>query len=215
MQPPTGELSPMAFLGGGVCRGRGRSPPPDASSDLDRPLHARRGRRWPIQAADASPSPLVTTKAMPSSQGEAHQSASIACPADAGFGATLVYDCKDRSHIKPKPHMTVLTPRATTQPFLRALCRRRRCARSGDRGEGDGRAGVHRSVRARAAGQGRAVHADRLHRHRRGPEVPPDGTLQTATEASRGGGGDAQVVQAARTKHGGHRHGRHALAGAH
>ena len=46
----------------------------------------------------------------------------------------------------------------------------------------------------------------------------PDGTLQTATEASRGGGGDAQVVQAARTKHGhghGHGHGRHAMAGAH
>src|SRR5437868_13187700 len=48
MQLPTGELSPMAFLGGGVCRTRGRSPPPDASSDLDRQLHARRGRRWPI-----------------------------------------------------------------------------------------------------------------------------------------------------------------------
>ena len=37
-KPPTGELSPMAFLGGGVSRGRGPSPPPDASSDLDRPL---------------------------------------------------------------------------------------------------------------------------------------------------------------------------------
>ena len=32
--PPTGELSPMAFLGGGVCRGRGPSPPPGASSGL-------------------------------------------------------------------------------------------------------------------------------------------------------------------------------------
>ena len=41
----------------------------------------------------------------------------------------------------------------------------------------------------------------------------PDGTLQTATEASRGGGGDAQVVQATRTKHG-HGHGRRAMAGA-
>src|SRR5881392_4088439 len=38
MQPPTGELSPMAFLGGGVRRTRCPSPPPHASSDLDRPL---------------------------------------------------------------------------------------------------------------------------------------------------------------------------------
>src|SRR5437868_15422307 len=45
MQMPTGELSPMAFLGGGVWGGRGRSPPPDASSDLDRPSHMRRGRQ--------------------------------------------------------------------------------------------------------------------------------------------------------------------------
>jgi gamma-glutamyltranspeptidase / glutathione hydrolase len=42
----------------------------------------------------------------------------------------------------------------------------------------------------------------------------PGGTLQTATEASRGGGGDAQVVAPTRTKHRGG-HGRRALAGAH
>ena len=46
------------------CLSRARPvTPPDASSDLDRPLRMRRGRRWPIQAADASPSPLVMTKA--------------------------------------------------------------------------------------------------------------------------------------------------------
>jgi hypothetical protein len=37
--------------------------------------------------------------------------------------------------------------------------------------------------------------------------------LQTATEASRGGGGDAQVVAPARTKHR-TGHGRRAMAGA-
>jgi hypothetical protein len=58
---------------------RGPPPPPDAlfqwrassTTDLDRPLRSWRGRRWPIQAADASPSPLFTTKAKPLSQGEA------------------------------------------------------------------------------------------------------------------------------------------------
>jgi gamma-glutamyltranspeptidase/glutathione hydrolase len=35
----------------------------------------------------------------------------------------------------------------------------------------------------------------------------PDGTLQTATEASRGGGGDAQVVSTGRRGHGGRGHG--------
>ena len=55
--------------GGGVCRGCRSSPPPDATSDSNWPLRARRSWRWSIQAADASPSPLVTTKAMPSSQG--------------------------------------------------------------------------------------------------------------------------------------------------
>ena len=49
MQLPTGELSPMAFLGGGVCRGRGRSPPPGASSGLARPSNA-----W-IRSAMAGP----------------------------------------------------------------------------------------------------------------------------------------------------------------
>ena len=76
VQLPTGELSPMAFLGGGVCRMRGRSPPPDASSDLDRPLRALTGRRWPIQAADASPSPLVVSKASLRHRGR-HDAASI------------------------------------------------------------------------------------------------------------------------------------------
>ena len=37
---------------------RDKTPPPDASSDLDRPLRSRHGWRWPIQIADASPSPL-------------------------------------------------------------------------------------------------------------------------------------------------------------
>ena len=48
MRLPTGELSPMAFLGGGVCRRRGPSPPPGASSDLDRPRRLRMAWRWPI-----------------------------------------------------------------------------------------------------------------------------------------------------------------------
>ena len=49
----------MAFLVGVVLsRTPSRSPPPDASSDLDRPLCLRKDRRWPIQVADASPSPL-------------------------------------------------------------------------------------------------------------------------------------------------------------
>src|SRR2546422_1638491 len=47
-QMPTDELSPMAFLGGGIWGGRGRSPPPDASSALDRPSHMRRGWQWLI-----------------------------------------------------------------------------------------------------------------------------------------------------------------------
>src|SRR5262249_43591667 len=71
LRSPTCEPSPMAFLGGGVCRERGPSPPPDASSGLDRLPSSWHRARWPIQAADASPSPLFATKAMPSPQGEA------------------------------------------------------------------------------------------------------------------------------------------------
>jgi hypothetical protein len=57
---PTGELSPMAFLGGGACRGRVRSPPPGATSCLDRLLRVGLRRRWPIQATDAPPSAIVS-----------------------------------------------------------------------------------------------------------------------------------------------------------
>ena len=67
----TGRLSPMAFLVGVSWGMRGRSPLPDASSDLDRRLHSMQGRRWPIQVADASPSPLVRGDGPPPPQGEA------------------------------------------------------------------------------------------------------------------------------------------------
>ena len=61
--------------GGGVCRGRSQSPPPGASSGLDRLLSMRRTWRWPVQTADAPSSPLFASKASPSMQGEAKQAA--------------------------------------------------------------------------------------------------------------------------------------------
>ena len=67
---PTGELSAMAFLVGVICRACRRSPPPDASSGLARLLNSQGAQRWPVQTADASPSPLVRIEGTPSMQGE-------------------------------------------------------------------------------------------------------------------------------------------------
>src|SRR5204862_7885601 len=70
-KPPTGELSPMAFLGGGVSRGRGPSPPPDASSDLDRPLaYAVRSAMADLNRGRMALPPRHD-EGEPSSQGEA------------------------------------------------------------------------------------------------------------------------------------------------
>ncbi len=99
--PPAGELSPMAFLGGGVCRGRGPSPPPDASSDLNRPSSALTGRRWPIQAADASPSPLIRI------EGNAF---------DAGGGATRRNRAAARQQRWRLPCLPAITARRGCRP---------------------------------------------------------------------------------------------------
>jgi plasmid stabilization system protein ParE len=55
----TGRPSPMALLVGVMGRICLRPPPPDASSGLARLPSVPRARRWPVQTADASPSPLV------------------------------------------------------------------------------------------------------------------------------------------------------------
>ncbi len=80
----TGELSPMAFLVG-VMRPRPLqdTPHPMRPATCDRLLRARHGRRRPIQAADAWPSPLVRAKAVPSTQGEG-------CPARASVSRGYV-----------------------------------------------------------------------------------------------------------------------------
>ena len=70
-RPPTGELSPMAFPGGGVCRIRDPSPPPDASSDLDRLLaHAVSSATADLNRGRMALPPLHD-EGSPSSQGEA------------------------------------------------------------------------------------------------------------------------------------------------
>src|SRR5947209_6339785 len=62
----------MAFPGGGVCRGRVRSPPPGAPRSLS-PAVVRAGRSAMAGLSDgAPPSPLFASKAEPSTQGEAN-----------------------------------------------------------------------------------------------------------------------------------------------
>jgi hypothetical protein len=94
---------------------RGPPPPPDAlfqwrassTTDLDRPLRSRRGRRWPIQAADASPSPLFTTKAKPLSQGRQQHRIRVGTSTEA---TTLAIDSPDSTGTSPR-----ITPAAPAE----------------------------------------------------------------------------------------------------
>jgi hypothetical protein len=71
----TGRPSPMALLVGVEAIRVAAAPPPDASSGLARPSSVRHCRRWPVQTADASPSPLVRSDgaAVAAGGGAAHR----------------------------------------------------------------------------------------------------------------------------------------------
>ena len=60
----------MAFQVGVTVLHAAKTPPPDASSGLARPLILQDAPRWPVQTADASPSPLLRDERQHSSQGE-------------------------------------------------------------------------------------------------------------------------------------------------
>ena len=63
----TGELSPMAFLVGVSFVHSAGHPHPVRPATWPGSCVRGKGRRWPVQAADAPPSPLFMTKALPSS----------------------------------------------------------------------------------------------------------------------------------------------------
>ena len=70
-RPPTGELSPMAFLVGVTARQPAWTPPPGAPGSLSPAVAGVDGSALAGLSDGAPPSPLDMTKAKPSSQGEA------------------------------------------------------------------------------------------------------------------------------------------------
>jgi hypothetical protein len=74
-QAPTGELSPMAILVGVTFQRLSPVTPTRCVQRLGPAVEFADRMRWPVQTADASPSPLMRIEGAPSMQGEAKRRA--------------------------------------------------------------------------------------------------------------------------------------------
>ncbi len=124
--------------GGGVCRKRGPSPPPGASSGLDRLSRTWSGRRWPVQTADAPSSPSSRRRRCLRRRGRQTVSTNVTRD-DAARESLAEFHVEFYAPIEPKCNLPYPPPHVPhTHPHHRRRPRWQR-GRVADRGRGRAR----------------------------------------------------------------------------